>query len=481
MMKVRYNIMQVTSLMTFANIKGGYNQECKDVYFVRCIGWNEQYLSDLEKIDTILTQRMQGRQGRYHRIGTLPPLRAETDISFYKNVYSNWLDSGKTVLKLAVMDQNQGGEAVMSDALAQLTRLFGRYTAAVSDSIYLNFMIKIFYWLDTVAGVFLKQWSERESYKLICSGCLKKHEYLFLYLLTCLGIDVMLLCPAGDLRLDQGLLDLSAAITLSEVSELVIPACQADMLRPQTAAAVSGGGRPRVQIQQIQRSDRHPPRNAAAPPSVPGAQGARTESAAPASQSPTTTGELGFEALAQLASSVVMIEVRDKKGEPVSTGSGIMIGWQGYILTNYHVIRNGQTFGVRIEDDPKLYQTDEVIKYNHQLDLAVLRINRTLTPIRLYQGSRELARGQKVVAIGSPLGLFNSVSDGIISGFRDINHVGMIQFTAPISHGSSGGAVLNMMGEVIGISTAGFDNGQNINLAVSYKDIGMFVSGFTGS
>ena len=56
----------------------------------------------------------------------------------------------------------------------------------------------------------------------------------------------------------------------------------------------------------------------------------------------------------------------------------------------------------------------------------------------------------------------------------------MIQFTAPISHGSSGGAVLNMQGEVIGISTAGFDEGQNINLAVNYEDIRMFVIGFTG-
>ena len=54
----------------------------------------------------------------------------------------------------------------------------------------------------------------------------------------------------------------------------------------------------------------------------------------------------------------------------------------------------------------------------------------------------------------------------------------MIQFTAPISQGSSGGAVLNMYGEVIGISTAGFDRGQNINLAVGYESIQMFIQGF---
>lgn len=89
-----------------------------------------------------------------------------------------------------------------------------------------------------------------------------------------------------------------------------------------------------------------------------------------------------------------------------------------------------------------------------------------------------LVRGQKVVAIGSPLGLFNSVSDGIISGFRDIDGHSMIQFTAPTSHGSSGGALLNLYGELIGILTAGFDNGQNLNLAVDIKTISQFCRGF---
>ena len=126
----------------------------------------------------------------------------------------------------------------------------------------------------------------------------------------------------------------------------------------------------------------------------------------------------------------------------------------------------------------EIYTTDEVIKYNSVTDLAVIRIKRKLDPLPVYRGAKKLVRGQKVVAIGSPLGLFNSVSDGIISGFRRIDDVDMIQFTAPISHGSSGGAVLNMQGEVIGISTAGIDSGQNINLAVGYENILMFAGGF---
>ena len=66
----------------------------------------------------------------------------------------------------------------------------------------------------------------------------------------------------------------------------------------------------------------------------------------------------------------------------------------------------------------------------------------------------------------------------VTSGFRTIGDVDMIQFTAPISSGSSGGAVLNMQGEIIGISTAGFDSGQNINLAVDYRTVAAFVRGF---
>ena len=133
---------------------------------------------------------------------------------------------------------------------------------------------------------------------------------------------------------------------------------------------------------------------------------------------------------------------------------------------------------MRIEDDDTAYKTEELIKYNSVLDLAVIRIDRQLQPLPIYQGRKPLVRGQKVVAIGSPLGFFNTVSDGIISGFRKIDNVDMIQFTAPISNGSSGGAVLNMQGEVVGIVTLGFDEGQNINLAVGYEFIHGFVRGF---
>lgn len=188
--------------------------------------------------------------------------------------------------------------------------------------------------------------------------------------------------------------------------------------------------------------------------------------------------EMSFEQLAQLASSVVMIMVHDKKGEVFASGSGIMIGRKGYILTNNHVLTEGSFFTVRIENDDTCYRADQIIKYNQVLDLAVIRIDRALVPLSIYKGPQKLVRGQKVVAIGSPLGLFNSVSDGIIAGFRVLDDVDMIQYTAPTSPGSSGGAVLNMYGEVIGISTAIAREAQGINWAVGYEFINLFTQGF---
>ena len=174
-----------------------------------------------------------------------------------------------------------------------------------------------------------------------------------------------------------------------------------------------------------------------------------------------------------------MISLHNRDGDIIGVGSGIMIGRSGYILTNNHVAKGAAYYSVKIENDDQVYYTSDIVKNNYMLDLAIIRIDRTLDPIPVYNGRKELVRGQRVVAIGSPLGLFNSVSDGIISGFRlKSDEVRMIQFTAPISNGSSGGAVLNMYGEVIGISTAGIDAGQNINLAIDYIYINDFIRGF---
>lgn len=187
---------------------------------------------------------------------------------------------------------------------------------------------------------------------------------------------------------------------------------------------------------------------------------------------------LDYVELAKRASSVVMIGVYNKNKECYKTGSGVIISDKGYILTNFHVACEAAYYGIRLEEEEHIFFTDELIKYNQYHDLAILRVDRPRAPIPIYRGKQDLVRGQKVVAIGSPLGLFNTVSDGIISGFRKMEDVSMIQFTAPTSHGSSGGALLDLYGNLIGVITAGYDDGQNLNLAVDYKTVWTFAQGF---
>ena len=172
-----------------------------------------------------------------------------------------------------------------------------------------------------------------------------------------------------------------------------------------------------------------------------------------------------------------MLKVFDESGQCFKSGSGVIISDKGYVLTNLHVVSGGRRFGILLEDETDVFYTDELIKYHPDYDLAILRMEKYRAPIPVYRGGQKLVRGQKVVAIGSPLGLFNSVSDGIISGFRELENVTMIQFTAPVSHGSSGGALLNLYGELIGLTTGGYDDGQNLNLAVGCQTILQFAGG----
>ena len=174
------------------------------------------------------------------------------------------------------------------------------------------------------------------------------------------------------------------------------------------AAAVQGDNQP-VRVTIPPHPARRPTPSPVAPPasSVMPVQhrsaSPEIRQSAPAPVSGGTRAELSFEQLAQLAPSVVMITVHDYSGEAFAGGSGIMIGRKGYILTNNHVLEDGSFFSVRIENDDQCYRTKEVIKYNQVLDLAVIRIDRALDPLPVYQGPG-LVRGQKVVAIGSPLG-----------------------------------------------------------------------------
>lgn len=479
--------MDINSPITFANVRGGINRGFRDVYFVRMVGVSADYLQDIERMDNTLTSRMSEGQGKYLRLNGLPKLFNQEDINYYSGCFEEWQNGGrkKCFLKFNRNDNELAEE--LGEGCRMVCEKFRNSTPNSNESIEKNFVIKLLYWMDFL-GINLFKAGAGHSYgKVVLSEVSKKQEYLFAYLLTLLGIDVMLLLPEKDMEDIPVLKELSKKVTLGNGNPVTIPSYDEKKYETEQGGVKQEPDEntqtaPRISLQDIRRERalRSKKENGSCmQPRETGIINGNSVSGTSVPAGAAQNRELEFEELALLASSVVMIAVRNKKGEVISTGSGIMVGRAGYILTNNHVACGGVAYSVRIEDDDQIYETDEIIKYNPVLDLAVIRIDRSLKPLPVYQGKKDLVRGQKVVAIGSPLGLFNSVSDGIISGFRKIDDVDMIQFTAPTSHGSSGGAVLNMFGEVIGISTAGFADGQNINLAVGYQNINNFVRGFT--
>ncbi len=172
------------------------------------------------------------------------------------------------------------------------------------------------------------------------------------------------------------------------------------------------------------------------------------------------------ESIGTIRKSVVKIDVYDNYGKIIQTGSGIIVFDKNILITNAHVITGGSSAEAISEADERLY-IDGAIYYNQEEDIAILKLNNQnkIKPLKI---STKYDVGDKVIAIGSPLGIKNSVSDGIISNILDDK---TIQHTAPISSGSSGGALFNSRGKIIGINTATIIDGQNINLSIPIEKI----------
>jgi len=141
-----------------------------------------------------------------------------------------------------------------------------------------------------------------------------------------------------------------------------------------------------------------------------------------------------------------------------SLGSGVVVDKNGYILTNDHVINKADKIKVKILNDPKLYDA-KVVGFDKETDLAVIKIEADHPLISAKLGnSNGLQVGEWVLAVGSPFGLDETVTAGIISAKgRDLGgsqFQRFVQTDAAINPGNSGGPLLNMAGEVIGINTA---------------------------
>jgi len=306
--------------------------------------------------------------------------------------------------------------------------------SSLSETRILSFGTKLLYWLKQVENQIKTQ--EQHAKRVLFYGVAKEHELIFLKLLWKVGFHVLVLNPLH-------LTDETLRLVKRHCSYMALDTFLKDIPEYPKQEVFNEQENANSVALKLELQSNH---------SV---------------QAPVKS----YEQLALFAESVVMIRVKNEKGDTVGSGSGVVIQKDGYIITNLHVVNKGVYYEILFENDPNVYLTNRLVKYHTDYDLALLKVDLTCKAIRL--SSVNLVRGQKIVSIGSPLGLFNTISEGIVSGFRQFDGLDMIQISAPISAGSSGGALLNMYGELVGITTAGFDDGQNLNLTVPSKYIKM--------
>lgn len=173
----------------------------------------------------------------------------------------------------------------------------------------------------------------------------------------------------------------------------------------------------------------------------------------------------GSEIFRKYNRAIFMVYTTD--GSNVYQGSGFFIGEDGLAVSNYHVFK-GTGIGaeaIKIPNDNSVYKVTDIYQRSEDEDFIIFRVgycNDTYIPI----ASERPEIGQRVFAIGSPRGLENTFSSGEVSQWRGEN---LMQISALIDHGSSGGALINEYGEVVGITSGTFADGSQANLNYAWS------------
>ena len=182
---------------------------------------------------------------------------------------------------------------------------------------------------------------------------------------------------------------------------------------------------------------------------------------------------VGTEAIAQTPQQIaknafratVILVMEDAEGQPLSFGSGFFVG-DGQIATNLHVVEGAANGYAKLVGKEMKLNIEGWTALDKERDLIILKVP-TFGPEIISLGNSDLVEvGETVYAVGNPRGLEGTFSDGIISSIRLLDGDKLIQITAPISPGSSGGPVLNQKGEAIGVSVLSIRDGQNLNFAI---------------
>lgn len=207
----------------------------------------------------------------------------------------------------------------------------------------------------------------------------------------------------------------------------------------------------------------------------------RTESASPSQTNQsnsrerqpnllTGSGEATLSSLYSASKSAVFT-VYTSDNEKVYQGSGFFVNSDGLAVSNYHIFE-GTLKGneMILTESGDEYQIRKVLEQDKDKDYIIFEVDGAINVNYINIANISPQIGENVFAIGNPRGLNQTLSTGIISGYRFNDEI--IQTTAEITHGSSGGALMNMNGEVIGITTSGIGE-ANLNFAVNIKELNL--------
>ncbi|MGH4121799.1 MAG: YceG family protein [Clostridium sp.] len=418
------------------------------IYFYRYIGIENNKESYLEKLIELQDKLKKSSSTYIKMTNSLNKNFSKEEIEIANKLWLEYLIWDKSTYRsessLNEMKWNRNLNWSAKKKFATILSIFDSTEKNINETIRKNFGILMIKWIDTYFNnVFPSGKITNEIPKFIYYGPIKRNEVYFLIYLSMIGCDVLYINPTEDkefFRIDPkniysklieydkkiNIIDFPKTIASKEVIKRQIP----QIPKIQTIAIV-----------------------------------------------PEVKNDKSYEELAKLSSSVVMIKIYDDNLVTCGNGSGVVIDGEGTIATNFHVVREGSSFGIIFENDANESIFARLIKVNENCDLALLKIDCKTVPIPI-KDKDTLNRGQQIVAIGSPLGLMNTISDGIVAGFRNIDERKFIQITAPISPGSSGGALLDKYGYLVGITTAGYLEGQNLNLAVPSSELVLLLNEF---
>jgi serine protease Do len=193
----------------------------------------------------------------------------------------------------------------------------------------------------------------------------------------------------------------------------------------------------------------------------------------PPTATPTQKPLSATDIVARSTPAIVRVEAEGPDGEQF--GTGFILDKSGIVATNFHVIQGTKVIRIKLHDGSH-HVVEHIVNVDTARDLVLVKFSaeKALPTLRMGDSSK-VAAGERIIAIGNPLGVFeNTVSEGLISSIRELcpgdddcgTQLTLLQISAPISQGSSGGPLFNQLGEVVGITAAIIAQGQLINFAI---------------